>query len=248
MTGARRRMVYAGGFAVAVAVGGVLGWWSARETRAWLAEAWRMAGAVDSRMCVWCGDFVFARYIDLADFWRSFDAGEKLSRDQLWWWRWLLRVGGDLDASFRVLRRSVEEYGTPDDICSLAFAYLRGRGTDPDPDAAYELFRRLHGLKHPWGAYGLAHAHRDGLGVPRDVPRAVELYEQAVRQGDVGDAAYELGEVYEHGLLGRVDVPKAVEWYRRALTSKDLQSFAREAAAALRRLEGRHMPAASAGR
>jgi hypothetical protein len=57
--------------------------------------------------------------------------------------------------------------------------------------------------------------YEDGRGVPKDLGKAAELYQQAANQGHAG-AQYNLGLLYEHGAGVAKDLGKAVELYQQA--------------------------------
>lgn len=51
--------------------------------------------------------------------------------------------------------------------------------------------------------------------VPADVPRALQLIEQAASAGDA-EAQFQLGQIFEQGEVIGQDLPSAIRWYRAA--------------------------------
>lgn len=68
--------------------------------------------------------------------------------------------------------------------------------------------------------YNLAEQSLEGRGVPTNLPRAIELYEQA--SADFHEASLKLGMLYEFGRDDlpdlEIDLAKAMKWYRKGNT------------------------------
>ena len=106
---------------------------------------------------------------------------------------------------------------------ALAQCLLRGVGVPtPDRDGAFALFKAAAAQDDSEGLYGLGCCYGMGIGVARDVPRAVSLFTSALAHsfcmpGTAAFAAYNLGAVYWDGDVG---VPRdrelAARYWRQA--------------------------------
>ena len=63
---------------------------------------------------------------------------------------------------------------------------------------------------HFTAEYWLAHMSELGLGVPKDIPKAISLYEKAAAENSI-PADTRLGEIYLHGNLAPPDYAKAFD-------------------------------------
>ena len=68
-----------------------------------------------------------------------------------------------------------------------------------------------------WSMNGLGDRYRQGIGVPQNDKRALELYTMAAEQEDV-DAIYNLGVMYNNGTGTEQDIPKGKELLMKAAT------------------------------
>ena len=62
--------------------------------------------------------------------------------------------------------------------------------------------------------------HEEGLGVPKDIYKAIAWYERAAESGDMA-AQYNLGRIYLEGKLVEPDVERAHDLLRRAAEQGD---------------------------
>jgi TPR repeat protein len=83
-----------------------------------------------------------------------------------------------------------------------------------------ERFKKSADEGRPWGQFSLANRYADGRGVPKDVARAVELYQNAIAQGYT-DAMFNLGWMYEHAEGVAEDKAKAFALYMQAAKADD---------------------------
>ena len=123
--------------------------------------------------------------------------------------------------------------------CSLAQCLQRGFGVPtPDRDGAFALFTAAAAQGHPEAMYFLGNCYSTGIGVARDVPRAVSLWKRALALPDcspmaAGFAAYNLGAAYWNGVDGVArDRELAARYWRQAA------DLGNEIAARTRREEG----------
>ncbi|WP_143315448.1 tetratricopeptide repeat protein [Clostridium sp. HBUAS56017] len=72
-------------------------------------------------------------------------------------------------------------------IC-LGLAYLEGNGVEKkDRKKAYKYFKKAHKLGEPIGTYRLANCYYIGIGVEKDLLKALDCYEQAIKNGYTDD-------------------------------------------------------------
>lgn len=81
---------------------------------------------------------------------------------------------------------------------------------------AFQWAERAASLKFAPGLYELANCLEQGIGVPKDLERAIALYEDASDAG-FGFATQRLGRAYYAGEFGERDLQKAVEYMKRAI-------------------------------
>lgn len=222
------------GIPLSALVGGLLGWRAVLRECALRASIRAEEEKVDPELVDGSG------YADLQVMLKRVDAGggvysHLLSRLGYFYKNLPYRTREDDETIFRIFNK-LAEHGQVGAMCEIAHLHLIGQGTPKNAAASVEWYRKAHAGKNPFGTFGLAHAHRDGLGVAADMRRAVELYQEAERNG-VGGAACELGEIYERGLLGKVDVAEAIRWHRKSLQARQNHFGHRERSeAALKRL------------
>jgi len=92
-----------------------------------------------------------------------------------------------------------------------------------DYSVAADLFSTLAGKNNSTAKYWLGHMNELGLGVPRNVTRALKLYKEAAAQG-VGAANLRLGEIYLHGNLVPPDFSKAKAYLTSAADQGDAEA------------------------
>lgn len=88
-------------------------------------------------------------------------------------------------------------------LCRLMVPRTRRPSTPRDAKEQYQLGRR----------------YLQGINVPKNEKRAVELFRLAAEHGHAG-AQFELGECYYYGRGVPKDVRYAVRWYRKAAEQK----------------------------
>ncbi|KAH9249454.1 hypothetical protein BASA81_012816 [Batrachochytrium salamandrivorans] len=81
----------------------------------------------------------------------------------------------------KLLYERAMDYATNGEYAGLAASRLAGM--EADNRTAYELFTKSHALGEPTALLGLARFHRDGVVVPQNKTRAVELYLLASQAG-----------------------------------------------------------------
>jgi uncharacterized protein len=108
---------------------------------------------------------------------------------------------------------------TPEQQLRLAeSAFREGNNT-----VAISLFERLAAQNNPAAQYWLAHMTEYGIGIARDVPRALGLYEKAAGQNFLPAQAH-LGEIYLNGNLVPPDYAKALALLKTAAFRGDARS------------------------
>ena len=82
-------------------------------------------------------------------------------------------------------------------------------------EEAVKWFRKGFDKGHDWSGCNLADYYSDGIGVPQDKQKALELYKKVYELGDSasGEAAYRVGAVY----VERKEFKEAYKWYKKSL-------------------------------
>jgi TPR repeat protein len=92
-----------------------------------------------------------------------------------------------------------------------------------DNRTALKLFGELANKNNPNAEYWLGHMNEIGLGIPRDVTKAIGLYKKAAEQNVVAAEA-RLGELYLNGDLVTPDFSQARSYLERAAYHADARS------------------------
>ena len=92
-----------------------------------------------------------------------------------------------------------------------------------DNQVALKLFGELANKNNPNAEYWLGHMNEIGLGIPRDVTKAIALYKKAAEQNIVAAEA-RLGELYLNGDLVTPDFGQARTYLERAAYHADPRS------------------------
>lgn len=101
----------------------------------------------------------------------------------------------------------------------LGLCYLYGRDVEVDYKEALRLLSIAKDKGASRAIVNLAHMYAEGLGVPRDLPKAIRFYE-AVAKAEVR-AQLELGRIYSRGVDVSADPEAALRWYSAAATRED---------------------------
>jgi TPR repeat protein len=89
-----------------------------------------------------------------------------------------------------------------------------------DDQTALKLFSELVSKNNPNAEYWLGHMNEIGLGLRRDVPKAIGLYKKTVEQNIVAADA-RLGELYLNGDLVTPDFNQAKSYLEKAAYHAD---------------------------
>ena len=110
----------------------------------------------------------------------------------------------------RLLENNAAE--NPEAMAKLAFAVEHGFGAPPEPEKAFELYRKaLEKIFVPLAATRLANYYYSGsYGVRQDIPKALALYTTAAAAG-IPEAISQLGICSKNGIGMKVDKEKAFE-------------------------------------
>jgi TPR repeat protein len=92
-----------------------------------------------------------------------------------------------------------------------------------DNQTALKLFGELANKNNPNAEYWLGHMSEIGLGMPRDVTKAIDLYKKAAEQNIIAAEA-RLGELYLNGDLVTPDFGQAKSYLERAAYHADPRS------------------------
>jgi TPR repeat protein len=98
---------------------------------------------------------------------------------------------------------------------TLGVCYLEGIDVEVDSQEAFRLLLSAAAQGASRATANLADMYTNGFGIPRDMTKAIQLYERA---GHVEFfAALALGRIYSKGVDVPVDTERAFKWYAAAL-------------------------------
>jgi uncharacterized protein len=103
---------------------------------------------------------------------------------------------------------------------ALGISYLYGYGVEIDYGEAFRLLSAGASQGASRAILNLGHMHARGLGIPKNVPEAIRMFEAVAIPSDSSDAfaaRIELARLYSSGLVIPVDIVKALYWYKAAL-------------------------------
>ena len=66
----------------------------------------------------------------------------------------------------------------------------------------------------PLGQYELGNLYYDGLGLKKDIEKALDWYNKAA-DNNCSDALYKLGEIYEQGKNVKKNIKMALKYYKK---------------------------------
>jgi TPR repeat protein len=101
----------------------------------------------------------------------------------------------------------------------LGLCYLYGHGVEVDYKEALRLLSIAMDKGASRAIVNLAHMYAEGLGVPKDLPKAIRFYE-AVAKAEVR-AQLELGRMYSRGVGVPANPEVALRWYSAAAARDD---------------------------
>ncbi|KAJ3363810.1 hypothetical protein GGF32_003473 [Allomyces javanicus] len=117
----------------------------------------------------------------------------------------------DLKKAFHWISMAADK-NHPVAMCTLADMLLQGVGCDADADRAKELYQRAYNeFECTDGLVGLGAMFMEGEGVEKDEAKAIQLWEQAAKEGDA-EAMFALAQNY----LSEEDMAKAIPWLEKA--------------------------------
>ena len=108
---------------------------------------------------------------------------------------------------------TVSGWAADDDVAAISAAFQHL--TAGEYDRSREIAAPLAEAGNPDAQHLLGYIHEKGLGVSRDMARALELYAKAAHQGQA-DAQYALGELAFTGDGVKRNVERAARWYELA--------------------------------
>jgi TPR repeat protein len=128
----------------------------------------------------------------------------------------LSSLSGDESREAYMRARSAAETGSAFAMCLCArWPDTHGRGK-PTDNERYTWAERAAATKYPPGLFELGLCFEKGIGVPRDLAKARELYEES-STGGFGLASHRLGTAYVDGQFGEMDARKAVDFMKLAV-------------------------------
>jgi TPR repeat protein len=169
-------------------------------------------------------------------FWNEKANGEKKSYSQAWEWylkaanqghgRSQTRLGlfcergylgsKNREEAFKWYSRAAENRDfDPEGAYFLGSCYMKGIGTQKDPEKGAHWFKESADEKFPAGICNLGFCYEQGIGVKRDLKLATQCYIDAASTGNP-TAIFRLGLLYEFGTVLDKDLVKAKLLYLQA--------------------------------
>lgn len=103
---------------------------------------------------------------------------------------------------------------------ALGVSYLYGYGVEINYQEAFRFLSAGASQGASRAILNLGHMHARGLGIPKNVPEAIRMFEAVAMPPDSSDAfaaRIELARLYSSGLAIPVDKAKALDWYKAAI-------------------------------
>ena len=111
--------------------------------------------------------------------------------------------------------RTSAEAGNMDAMMFLADCYLKGMGTQPQPEAAFRWYGRAAEAGSAQGMIGLSNCYMYGIGTTQDQNEAFRWSMKAAETGEPAGMT-NVASCYEDGVGTPQDSGKAFAWYRKA--------------------------------
>ncbi len=118
--------------------------------------------------------------------------------------------------------RRKAEAGSCVNQCVLGLCYLHGINVDVDYKEAFRFLSAAADQGASRADLNLGYMHAKGLGIAKNVPEAIRLFEAVGRPEDSSDAflaRIELGRIYSRGIGVPIDADAALQWYSAAIAS-----------------------------
>ncbi len=148
-------------------------------------------------------------------------------------WLYISKLNGYESASkaLEYLEKQYEDSHRPifldrDDVqMMLGEKYLEGTAIDQDYELAFDYFTKAYAQGKNRSGIKLGYLYENGLGVSKDVDKAIELYLEATKEVNDDEALRRLGNLYEKGIYVEQDFQKAKDYYVQGALNEDYQSF-----------------------
>ena len=101
----------------------------------------------------------------------------------------------------------------------LGICYLYGRDVKTDYERAFQLLSAATEKGASRAVVNLARMYAEGLGIPRDISKAVRLYEAVAKVER--RAQLELARIYARGEGVTCDPQRALKWYSEVASRED---------------------------
>src|SRR5262249_16606036 len=102
----------------------------------------------------------------------------------------------------------------------LGVCYLDGIDVEVDYQEAFRFLSAAASRGVPRALANLARIYAEGLGTPKNVTKAIPVYERGAKAGEFF-AQVALGRLYARGEETRVDPAAALRWYSAAVAQQD---------------------------
>ncbi len=192
-----------------------------KEAVAWYEKAAAGGNTEDLAICYYRGMGVERDYQKAMElFLRSLTSGVVNVADdanEAYWYigsmyRDGLGVKQDYTASLEWFTRGIEA-GDPDCCFAAARQYMKGQGTEKDPDRALALCEEATD-KSGYACRKLGDMYRDGDLMDKNIEKAIYYYEKGCGKGD-RSCFGRMGDVYAEGTGVEPDYQKALEYYEK---------------------------------
>ena len=110
--------------------------------------------------------------------------------------------------------------GNVDAMFEVGKYYETGEYTDQNWQESINWYEQAIAQNHARAMLYLGRLLLSGVdSLEPDIPRAIQLFEQAANTGDA-EAQFQLGQLFDKGEALKQDMPSAVRWYRAASLQK----------------------------
>ena len=151
---------------------------------------------------------MFYRYLKIMDEHQNRNYSDKILKE--------------LDLIHKILKEGAFK-NDPEAICYLGYFFQYDNGELFQNVVAFNLMKLSYNMKFKESIGYLAAFYFDGIGVKRDVSKAIQLYEESKKLGNI-NCTYMLGKIYLDGIHVKKDYKKAFQYLNIAYLGRNPSS------------------------